>query len=168
MRTTSATTATTTTITISIGIVFVIIINIVIVVLGIIIISSSISISLSLSLFLARVLLHFNLDSSSDCTTHTHTRTHPHTLHRTCDVLTGLYIVNQGRPADASANTNNVLVASNTVHDLDQWSNLYRSRDNLAFGIQGGVGNLFEKNIIFNVAGSCITFYQGKFSFTTN
>jgi hypothetical protein len=115
----------------------------------------------------------------------------------------GLYIVNQARAFDASANSNHLYVANNTISELDQVENLcafvkfwgffavrlvygrftatpsrcvtilvpaldmtsqprrYKSRDNLAIGIQGGVSNLFEHNTISNIAGSCITFYQG-------
>ena len=72
----------------------------------------------------------------------------------------GLYVVNQGRAFDASANTNRLRVSHNQIFDLDI-ENRYLSRDNLAIGIQGGVGNVVERNAIHNVGGSCITLYQG-------
>ena len=73
---------------------------------------------------------------------------------------TGVYFVNQKASRDATANSNGSLVHNNSITMLDQ-QGFYKSRDNHAIGVQGGVGNIFTRNHIDGVAGSCITFYQG-------
>ena len=72
----------------------------------------------------------------------------------------GLYIINQARPADASANSDDLRVAGNAFRDIDT-QNVYGSRDTHAIGIQGGSRNVYERNVIDGAGGSGITFYQG-------
>ena len=65
----------------------------------------------------------------------------------------GIYIVNQGRANDTTANSNNLRISDNHIFDIDS-CNYYDNHDTHSIGVQGGVGTVIERNLIIGTGGS--------------
>lgn len=65
----------------------------------------------------------------------------------------GIYIVNQGRANDTTANSNNLRISDNHIFDIDSCS-YHDNHDTHGIGVQGGVGKVIERNLIISTGGS--------------